>query len=192
MSDKSDKNALDAPLPEPAKKTAGKRRTKASIQSVKGESSSVKTDSADEATVHSVAIKEINALLGKIKAGRLESRADVSRARGAEREMLDGINEMLDAVINPLNVAAKYVDEISKGAIPPKITDQYNGDFNTIKNTLNQCIDVVNGLVAEAGMLAKAAVDGKLATRGDAAKFGGDFGKIVKGVNETLDAVIGP
>ncbi len=44
-------------------------------------------------------------------------------------------------MIGPLNVAAKYVDDISKGAIPAKITDTYNGDFNVIKDNLNQCID---------------------------------------------------
>ena len=42
-----------------------------------------------------------------------------------------------------LNVAADYVDRISKGDIPPKITDTYNGDFNTIKNNLNTCIDAI-------------------------------------------------
>ena len=82
--------------------------------------------------------------------------------------------------------------EISKGDIPAKITDNYNGDFNEIKNNLNQAIDAVNALVADAGMLCKAAVEGKLATRADATKHQGDFRKIVQGVNDTLDAVIGP
>jgi hypothetical protein len=41
-----------------------------------------------------------------------------------------GVNDTLDAVIGPLNVAASYVDRISKGDLPPKITDNYNGDFN--------------------------------------------------------------
>ena len=35
-------------------------------------------------------------------------------------------------------------------------------------------------------MLADAGVEGKLDTRGDASKFGGDFGKIVQGVNDTM------
>ena len=82
---------------------------------------------------------------------------------------MQGVNDTLDAVIGPLNVAADYVDRISKGNIPPKITDSYNGDFNTIKNNLNLCIDAMNALVADAGMLSKAAVEGKLATRADAA-----------------------
>ena len=62
------------------------------------------------------------------------------------------MNEILDAVIGPLNVAAGYVDRISKGDIPAKITDTYNGDFNTIKNNLNHCIDAVNALVADANV----------------------------------------
>jgi methyl-accepting chemotaxis protein len=124
--------------------------------------------------------------------GKLATRADASKHQGDYRKIVQGVNETLDAVIGPLNVAANYVDQISKGAIPAKITDTYNGDFNTIKNNLNTCIDAVNALVADAGILVKAAVDGKLATRADASKHQGDYRKIVQGVNETLDAVIGP
>ena len=124
--------------------------------------------------------------------GKLATRADASRHFGDFQKIVSGVNNTLDAVIGPLNVAAKYVDNISNGNIPAKITDTYNGDFNTLKNNLNTCIDAVNALVADAAMLAKAAVDGKLATRADASKHKGDFQKIVAGVNNTLDAVIGP
>jgi methyl-accepting chemotaxis protein len=124
--------------------------------------------------------------------GKLATRADASKYQGDYRKIVQGVNECLDAVIGPLNVAAGYVDRISKGDIPPKISDKYNGDFNTIKNNLNVCVDAVNALVADAGVLNKAAVDGKLATRADATKHQGDFRKIVQGVNECLDAVIGP
>ena len=85
--------------------------------------------------------------------GKLATRADASKHQGDYRKIVQGVNETLDAVIGPLNVAAKYVDRISKGDIPAKITDNYNGDFNEIKNNLNACIDAVNALVADAGML---------------------------------------
>ncbi|SHH25046.1 methyl-accepting chemotaxis protein, partial [Hydrocarboniphaga daqingensis] len=124
--------------------------------------------------------------------GRLATRADASKHEGDFRKIVQGVNDTLDAVIGPLNVAANYVDRISKGDIPPAITDSYNGDFNTIKNNLNRAIDAVNKMVADAGILAKAAVEGRLATRADATKHEGDFRKIVQGVNDTLDAVIGP
>jgi len=124
--------------------------------------------------------------------GRLATRADASKHQGDFRKVVQGVNDTLDAVIGPLNVAARYVDEISKGAIPAKITASYAGDFNTIKENLNRCIDAVNRLVADAVTLSQAGVDGKLATRADASKHEGDFRKIVDGVNKTLDAVIGP
>jgi len=124
--------------------------------------------------------------------GKLATRADTAKHQGDYRRIVQGVNDTLDAVIGPLNVSAGYVDRISKGDIPAKITDSYNGDFNTIKNNLNQCIDAVNMLVADAAMLTKAAVDGKLATRADTAKHQGDYRRIVQGVNDTLDAVIGP
>ncbi|MDK9707251.1 MAG: MCP four helix bundle domain-containing protein [Desulforhopalus sp.] len=124
--------------------------------------------------------------------GKLATRADASKHQGDFQKIVAGVNDCLDAVIGPLNVAAEYVDRISKGDIPPKITDSYNGDFNEIKNNLNVCITAVGALVADAAMLSQAAIDGKLATRADASKHQGDFQKIVAGVNETLDAVIGP
>jgi methyl-accepting chemotaxis protein len=137
-------------------------------------------------------VADANRLVDAAVQGKLATRADATKHQGDYRKIVEGVNTTLDAVIGPLNVAAKYVDDISKGNIPAKITDSYNGDFNTIKNNLNTCIDAVNMLVGDANMLSVAAVEGKLATRADASKHGGDFGKIVKGVNETLDAVIGP
>jgi methyl-accepting chemotaxis protein len=124
--------------------------------------------------------------------GKLASRADTSKHKGDFAKIIEGVNSTLDAVIGPLNVAAEYVDRIAKGNIPPKITDIYNGDFNEIKNNLNMCIDAVNLLITDSGILVKAAVEGKLATRADATKHQGDFAKIVDGVNRTLDAVINP
>ncbi|HNM05020.1 MAG TPA: methyl-accepting chemotaxis protein [Leptospiraceae bacterium] len=140
----------------------------------------------------SALVTDADMLSGAAVEGKLSTRADASKHQGDYRKIVEGVNQTLDAVIGPLNVAADYVDKISKGAIPPKITDTYRGDFNTIKNNLNAAIENVNALVADAGMLSKAAVEGKLATRADASKHQGDYRKIVEGVNQTLDAVIGP
>ncbi|MGO9095623.1 MAG: methyl-accepting chemotaxis protein, partial [Bryobacteraceae bacterium] len=136
--------------------------------------------------------KDAEVLVRAAVEGKLATRADATRHQGAYRKIVEGVNQTLDAVIGPLNVSAEYVDRISKGNLPPKITDNYNGDFNEIKNNLNNCIDNITALVNDAGLLVKAAVEGKLATRADATKHQGDYRKIVEGVNQTLDAVIGP
>jgi len=124
--------------------------------------------------------------------GRLATRADASKHQGNFQKVVAGVNDTLDAVIGPLNVAAEYVDRISKGDIPPMITDTYNGDFNEIKLNLNACVDTMNGLLAETDKLVNATVAGQLATRGDAAKFAGGWGTLVSGVNNLCDAFVGP
>ena len=123
-------------------------------------------------------------------AGKLDARARADRHQGEFRNIINGVNGTLDAVIGPLNVAAEYMDRISKGDIPPKITDNYHGDFNEIKNNLNTCIDAIKALVDDANMLANESVKGNFNTRADLAKHSGDFSKVIFGVNQTLDTVV--
>jgi methyl-accepting chemotaxis protein len=137
-------------------------------------------------------VADATMLSGAAIDGSLSTRADASRHHGDFRTIIEGVNQTLDAVISPLNMAAVYVDQIAQGIIPDKITSPWKGDFNTLKNNLNTCIDAVNALVADAGMLAKAAIEGRLETRADASRHHGDFATIVNGVNQTLDSVIGP
>ncbi|MCB1160908.1 MAG: MCP four helix bundle domain-containing protein, partial [Leptospiraceae bacterium] len=82
-------------------------------------------------------LKDTETLIRAAIDGKLATRADANRYKGDFRKIVDGVNQTLDAVINPLNVAADYVDNISRGNMPPKITDNYNGDFNVIKENLN-------------------------------------------------------
>ncbi len=91
--------------------------------------------------------------------GKLDTRADASKHHGEYRKIVEGLNDTLDAVIGPLNVAAEYVERISRGDIPQKITDDYKGDFNEIKNNLNNCIDGLQGLVECNNVLQRMAVN---------------------------------
>ena len=152
----------------------------------------INTDFCEARDAVNALVADANMLSKAAVEGKLSTRADASKHQGDYRKVVQGVNDTLDAVIGPLNVSADYVDKISRGTIPARITDTYNGDFNTIKNNLNQCIDAVNALVADANMLSSAAVEGKLSTRADASKHHGDYRKVVQGVNDTLDAVIGP
>ncbi len=134
--------------------------------------------------------RDIDMLSDAAVQGKLAVRADASRHPGAYRKIVQGVNDTLDAVIGPLNVAAEYIDRIGKGDIPPRITDAYKGDFNEIKNNLNSCIDNVKALISDAKMLAQSAIQGKLATRADAARHQGDFREIVEGINHTVGAIV--
>ena len=137
-------------------------------------------------------IAEVDMLSQAAIEGKLSTRGEIEKFKGGYKKIVHGINDTLDSVITPLNVAADYVDKISRGAIPEKITADYKGDFNEIKKNLNTCIDAVNAMIVDVNTLSNAAIEGQLSTRADASKHQGDFRKIVQGINDTLDSVINP
>jgi methyl-accepting chemotaxis protein len=136
--------------------------------------------------------REAQALRDAVSDGRLEVRAEATAVAPEFRPILAGMNETMDAFTRPIRVTADCVARIGRGDIPPPITEEYRGDFNGIKEALNGCIAAVNALVTDTRTLAEAGVQGHLDTRVDAARHQGDFRKVVQGVNDTLDAVVGP
>jgi len=135
---------------------------------------------------------DVNSLSEAAVAGNLTTRADNTKHQGDFRKIVEGFNSTLDAVVGPLGVAADYIKHIADGNIPEPINDQFNGDFDILKQNINACVSALKALVADAQMLASAASDGQLSVRADATKHWGDYKKIVMGVNNTLDAVIKP
>ena len=137
-------------------------------------------------------LRETNALIQATQDGKLQTRGNAQQFAGGWGELVGGVNKLIDAFVAPINVTAEYIDRISKGDIPPKITDTYNGDFNEIKHNLNACIDVMNGLLRETNALIQATQDGKLQTRGNAQQFTGGWSELVDGVNKLIDAFVAP
>ncbi len=136
--------------------------------------------------------KVLHDLQGAITDGKLDTRGDASRFKGEIAGMVDGLNGVIDAFAAPFNLMAEYVDRVSKGDIPEKITDDYKGDFNEVKNNLNALLVVLNGLIDGAATMANAAAAGDLDTRVDASGYEGVWKTIVQGLNNTLEGVAEP
>ncbi len=100
-------------------------------------------------------IDETNRLTFAAVNGKLDERGKPETINFEFSEIVTGMNNVLDGVITPLKVAAQYVDKIAKGDIPQKITDTYNGDFNTIKQNLNILVDSNNEIIDKTKRLAK-------------------------------------
>jgi methyl-accepting chemotaxis protein len=135
------------------------------------------------------ALTDDAALLSKAAVeGRLATRADAKRHQGAYRQILEGVNDTLDAVIGPLKVAAEYIDKIGRGELPEKITAKYNGDFNRIKDNLNACIDGLQGLVEANAVLGRMAANDH--TKGVEGNYQGLFAEVKVHINEVRDRLL--
>lgn len=135
---------------------------------------------------------ELEVNIRAITEGKLDTRANAELYSGSWRDLVLGINGLIDAFVGPINVTAEYIERISKGSIPPKITDTYLGDFNEIKNNINNCIDVMDGLIGETSRLTGAIQEGKLDQRGNSENFDGSWGELISGVNSLVDAFVAP
>ncbi len=119
--------------------------------------------------------------------GDLSKRADVNAHHGEYRKVVQGLNDTLDAVIQPLTTAAQYVGQISKGEIPAKITTEAHGEFNTLKNSLNSCIDGLGGLVEANKVLQRMALNDHTVTVNG--NYQGIFAEVATATNLAVQRV---
>ncbi|MDR3672052.1 MAG: methyl-accepting chemotaxis protein [Holophaga sp.] len=124
--------------------------------------------------------------------GKLATRADESRHEGEYRMIIQGINSTLGAVMKPMNVAIEFLTHCARGEHMEPVTEDFRGDYKLVKDSINKLHGVLYGLFEEVARLAKAGVNGQLDARADLSIYSGGWTTIVKGFNDTLDAVITP
>jgi len=124
---------------------------------------------------------DIQSIFEAVKEGRLDFRPDPAKYGGYNGRLIEGINRLLDTLVEPVRLASDCVELISKGEIPPKITGAYQGDFNRIKNGLNACVDGLGALVEANGVLQRMALNDY--TQRVEGSFAGVFGQVAQAVN---------
>ena len=134
-------------------------------------------------------VRDTRALSEAAVEGKLATRADAAKHEGDFRKVVQGVNDTLDAVVGPLQVSARYVESISKGDIPPRITDEYKGDFNQIKNNLNTLIVAMNDVTAAAESIAHGDLTVMLKERSAEDKLMQALQAMVLGLTQTVSEI---
>jgi methyl-accepting chemotaxis protein len=73
--------------------------------------------------------------------GRLEMRGDATTFPGGYRELVQGINDTLDAIMMPVNEAVAVLEKLAARDLAERVNGEYQGDHAKIKNVLNQALD---------------------------------------------------
>jgi methyl-accepting chemotaxis protein len=134
---------------------------------------------------------ELSMLIEASQKGNLSVRGDASKFQYTFRDMVEGLNKTLDAIVGPLTMTAAVIERISRGDIPSRITDQYNGDFNALKNNLNMLIDTLNGFIAAQEEMAHQHHNlGIISYQIPERQFTGKYAQMVKGTNDLVQAHI--
>jgi len=137
-------------------------------------------------------LTETDKLIQAVQDGRLDQRGKTEAFTGDWQKLITGVNRLIEAFVMPINMTGEYIDSISGGEIPKKITGEYKGDFNKIKENLNRLIDTIGGLLKEINDLIKGIREGKLKNRGNADLFVGEWRELITGINRLIDAFTDP
>jgi methyl-accepting chemotaxis protein len=133
-------------------------------------------------------IDDTSRITTTVKTGDLTSRVDAKGHQGAFRELINGIYETFDSLIEPLDMTAIYIDHIAKGHIPDKITgfgDELN-TINAIRRNLNTTIDTLNSFNAEMRHMTDEHERGEIDVMMDTGNFQGAYQAMAQGVNDMV------
>jgi methyl-accepting chemotaxis protein len=158
-------------------------------QTYKGDHEKMKLAVNNVAEVLQTLQKMLARLADAAREGKLAERGHPEQVKGAYAEIVLGVNAVLDAVITPLNFSAGYVERISKGDLPPLITDTYHGDFNLIKNNLNTLIEAMNEITTAAEEISNGNLTVELRERSPQDKLMQALAAMVSGLTRTVSDI---
>jgi methyl-accepting chemotaxis protein len=92
--------------------------------------------------LHSLA-QQSQHLIAAAKEGRLSQRADAERFDGAYRELCQGMNDMLDAVVQPMLESSQVLERLAKNDLTARVRGEYRGDHAKVKHALNGAVDAI-------------------------------------------------
>lgn len=131
-------------------------------------------------------LQEVNTLIQAAQQGQLQVRANTKNFHGRWQHLLAGVNNLIDAFVAPINMTAEYLDRLSNGEIPDQITDEYQGDFNTIKEHLNMLIDATGSTAHLAEEIANGNLDIEVKERSSHDRLMKALNLMIRRLNELL------
>ncbi len=94
-------------------------------------------------------IEESSVLVNAAYEGRLSVRSDGSTFNGGYKELVEGLNRTLDAVVTPVNESKAVLERMSHGDLTVRMKGDYHGDYEILKNSINQLGESMNGALGE-------------------------------------------
>jgi len=112
-------------------------------------------------------INEITQRINDIENGQFTKQKQNNEFAGAWKDVSDGVERLVQTFIEPINTTTLYLTELSDGNLPKPIDQVYNGEFNRIKNSLNQLIATTHEITEKAKRVSHGDLTVELTKRSD-------------------------
>lgn len=85
--------------------------------------------------------QEIQGLIQSAQAGQLEKRIDSTTYQGFMQSVAQGMNDLLDAVLAPIQETIRVAEAMAGGDLTQKLDGDYQGMFASLSNALNDTVE---------------------------------------------------
>ncbi len=108
-------------------------------------------------------LDESQSLIDAAHSGDLECRGDIYKFEGSWRELIDGLNGVFEAVVDPVQSAGEVLRTLSEGELRQLMEGHYRGAYATLQDNVNTTIsrleDIVIPVQEAADLISKSAID---------------------------------
>jgi methyl-accepting chemotaxis protein len=125
---------------------------------------------------------ELQSLIKDAKDGLLDNRGDDRKFEGAYKEIISGFNQVLDAVIRPIQEGAKALEAMSTGDFTVRITSDLKGQHRRIADSINKLGESISAILQEV-------VDATQATSSAASQISSSSEELASGAQELSSQV---
>ncbi len=96
-----------------------------------------------------IAEEQVDNLIRQASMGQLDERLDASIYTGFMNQIATGVNQMLDAVVEPMREVKRVLQSLSQGDLTQKMEGEFHGEFAELNEALDSSLDNLNQMVSE-------------------------------------------
>ena len=93
--------------------------------------------------------RQIEELINAAINGQLDKRIDTSTYEGFMAGLGDRVNNLMDAIVQPITAAIDVIQSLAKGDLTNTMTGEYQGDFLALANAVNDSMNNLRNMVGE-------------------------------------------
>lgn len=91
--------------------------------------------------------RQIQNLIDNAVVGELSTRIEATNYQGFMKTLADGVNQLMDSVVNPIESALDVISSLAEGDLTNEMDGEYQGAFAELKDGLNETVDNLADMV---------------------------------------------
>ncbi len=132
--------------------------------------------------------KDVTKLINAAIEGKLETRVDTANYKGDWKELTNGLNQLLQAVHDPINEANQVLTALSSGNFAVSVNKDYKGSFALMMKSFDKMITSISSYISEITEVLATISEGDL-RKSITREYEGQYNQIKTSINNIVNTL---